>query len=94
MEGLDAATGDTIWTRDLGAGSTSEPFAYDERLVYVIASGRLAAVDPTTGATVWNDGLGAESIHEQSKGLYGPGGIDDEYLYMGGTYGRVYAFRK
>jgi outer membrane protein assembly factor BamB len=91
LEGLDPATGQQLWSRQLSYGSLNEPFVEDGTTVFVtVGGGHVAAIDPTTGATRWSRGLDGRS---ESLGLWGPGAVDRERVYIGGSEG-LFAFKK
>lgn len=84
--GLDAATGNLLWSTDGQLGSIMNPLAAHDGLVYA-ASGVLATIDPADGSTrILLRGNGA------SLNLFGTPAIDDERVYIGGQ--SLWAVRK
>jgi outer membrane protein assembly factor BamB len=54
---LDAASGDTLWTRPFGAYTTECPIVCNGLLVFVDDKSQVYAVDENTGNTVWKKDL-------------------------------------
>ncbi len=54
-----AATGETLWTRSLGASSRVEPAVADGRVYVALDDGRVVALALDSGATVWEARLPA-----------------------------------
>jgi outer membrane protein assembly factor BamB len=91
LTGFDPATGDTLWHRQLSNGSINEPFAHDDLMVYLtVGGGHVAAIDARSGEVRWSNGLRSD---ERSLGLFGPGAVDGQHLYIGGS-GGLFAFQK
>lgn len=91
LESWRADSGEELWSRQIMSGSLNEPFAHDEANVYVtFTGGPVAAFDAQTGATLWSQGMRGRGA---SLGLFGPGAVDSQNRYVGGTEG-LFALRK
>lgn len=90
VTGIDPATGDVRWGRELPNGGVLAPPSGDQDRVYVShVAGQITAVSVTTGAVLWEYGAwtGSES------GYTHPPSPDGERLLLSG-YGRLEAIRR
>jgi outer membrane protein assembly factor BamB len=87
---LDAATGDTVWSRTLGGTYWWSALAYDDGRLYGLNSdGQLRAFDPDTGETLW-----AKLLPDQWDFSSAPSARDGVVYTGGAGYGgTLYAVR-
>lgn len=80
---LDARSGRTRWTHELGVPSWSSPCVVDGRIVFGAFDGRVRCVDAQSGALVWSVRLGGR-IHSTPC-------VVDGRIYIGTDWGWFYA---
>ncbi len=78
---LGPATGDALWSRDLGAAARIQPAADDKRIYVALDDGRVSALDAATGRAAWETRLPSPPTTADESGGSLFVGDTDKYLY-------------
>jgi outer membrane protein assembly factor BamB len=82
---FNAATGATLWSKNLGANFTASPTVVGNTLYIGDFNGNYYALNASTGATIWKVTL--------SGSFYGSAEVSNGVIYVGAYAGNFYALR-